>query len=435
MARRQSRIALSADRQARAIGDAHHKNQKHRLEGAWNDKIAQIAFEIDVKWGKSKTVMNDDASTFYEIARLGAGAMAETWLVYHPTETGTSQFYAFKTILPAYRFQREYLQLFYHEASVAMLLHHPNIVSTCDYGMLHGCGVMVMEPMSGVTLAELLQKAGALSPDLAIYVTLEMLEALDYLHAKTDASGTWLQIVHRDVCPANIHIGYDGHCRLFDFGVCQTLGRDLEIQRGMMVGTAAYMSPEQCRSLPVDGRSDLFSLGVVAVEMMTGKPLFYRENPIQIYDAIMHWEPEFSEVIPEAVVAVLKRALAKSREARFEDANAMAQALRPHLTISRERARQALSQIMTTCFAAQREREQSLRREAIARYASSSMAKTRENSPSTPSLHDAGNLEVAVSRLGDLRDGESTPTDGASNDQNKYKNVAEWIKKWIFGKP
>lgn len=231
---------------------------------------------------------------YYLVKRLGVGGMAETWLALRQVAPGVHKFLALKCILPACNDVAEYIRLFYHEAGISLNLEHPSIISVWDCCMIEGRHTMVMEYLRGVTLRELfarMRERGVSMPlEVAAWIGVQILGALDYLHQYRDDSGRWLQIVHRDVTPDNIFVCFDGLCRLFDFGVARSGDADQDIERGMIVGKVAYMSPEQCEGGDVDGRSDTFALAVVLYEMATGIAVFERESDILTINALMHDE-------------------------------------------------------------------------------------------------------------------------------------------------
>ena len=293
---------------------------------------------------------------------LGDGGMAEVWLALRRYRPGAHRFCALKCILPPYEAHPDYIGLFRHEAAVSLRMAHPNVVATWEYCVVGGRHTMVQEWMPGVTLAELLDVHGALPQDTAVYVATEVLAALAYVHALCDESGTPMQVVHRDVCPGNVHIGYDGRCRRFDFGVCRTYGEDLAIQRGSIVGTAAYISPEQCRSAVVDGRSDLFSLAAVLADMLSGESLFARDNPIRTYRAITAGPIALSPLIDADLGAVILRDLDRDYRNRHANADEFARALQPWL---RGGARERLHDIVLAHFGERLRRDREICAKAL----------------------------------------------------------------------
>lgn len=275
------------------------------------------------------------------ITRLGVGGMAETWLALRRVAPGVHKFLALKCILPACNDVAEYVRLFYHEAGISLNLEHPNIISVWDCSVIDGRHTMVMEYLRGVTLREVFvrmrERKVKMPLEVASWIGVQILEALDYLHQYRDDAGEWLQIVHRDVTPDNIFVCYDGLCRLFDFGVARSGCIDNDIQRGMIVGKVAYMSPEQCEGGDVDGRSDTFALAAVLYEMATGMAVFERESDILTIQALMHDEIEaphkrdyrFSAYLSRIIMQGLEREPAR----RYATAGEFAGDLRNYMKV------------------------------------------------------------------------------------------------------
>ena len=267
------------------------------------------------------------------LKRLGIGGMAETWLAARQISTDVIKFVALKCILSAYNNTPDYVRLFYREASISLSVDHPNIVNIWDCDVIEGHHVMVMEFMEGVTLDALLDRAPShqLSPELASYIALEILQGLSYLHTLQKRDGTPLHIVHRDINPQNIFIFYDGRCKLFDLGVARTDSNGNDIQQGMLVGKPAYMSPEQCYGNDVDARSDLFSLATVLYEMSMGHSAFECDNDIKTLNAVMTRNPVSPSAhninFPSFLSRIIMRGLEKDPNHRYANATAFIQDL------------------------------------------------------------------------------------------------------------
>ncbi len=267
------------------------------------------------------------------LKRLGIGGMAETWLAARQISTDVIKFVALKCILSAYNAIPDYIRLFYREAAISLALDHSNIINIWDCDVIEGRHVMVMEFMEGVTLDALLKRAPChqLTPEIASYIALEILNALSYLHSLQQRDGTPLHIIHRDINPQNIFIYYDGRCKLFDFGVARTGSFEDDLQQGMLVGKPAYMSPEQCYGNALDPRSDLFSLATVLYEMSTGHSAFGSDNDIKTLNAVMTQNPvspsAHNTIFPSFLSRIIMRGLEKDPSHRYADANAFIQDL------------------------------------------------------------------------------------------------------------
>ncbi|MGA9751143.1 MAG: serine/threonine-protein kinase, partial [Acidobacteriota bacterium] len=218
--------------------------------------------------------------------------------------------------------REEYRQRFFREAQAAGNLHHPNIVTVFDAGEERGVPYIVMELVEGESLAQRLKRAGKLSIEEASSIARQVAAGLAYAHEKG--------VVHRDVKPANILLDVKGRAAITDFGVARLSASDLT-RTGEILGTPNFMSPEQVLGHSLDGRSDLFSLGVVYYLMLTGERPFKGEEVSAICYNVVHSEPVppvSSLSLPGEVAGVLDRLLRKNPAQRFADGEAAAAALR-----------------------------------------------------------------------------------------------------------
>ena len=260
----------------------------------------------------------------YEIlSPLGAGGMGE---VYRAKDTRLGREVALKIVHPRLAADPDRLSRFEKEARAAAQLDHPNILVVHDVGTHEGSPFIVSELLQGESLRE--ELSTPLSPKRAIDYSIQIAHGLAAAHEKG--------IVHRDIKPENVFVTKDGHVKILDFGVAKLLpafepsGVDTETptatatQPGAAVGTVAYMSPEQIRSLPVDARTDLFSFGVVFYEMLSGKRPFQRETDADTMSAILREEPpdlsEINRSVTAALENVVQHCLAKEPEGRFQSA-------------------------------------------------------------------------------------------------------------------
>lgn len=261
----------------------------------------------------------------YDIIRvLGKGAMG---LVYEARDPNLDRRVAIKTIkvenLSA-EAAAEYEGRFRTEARSAARLQHPNIVSVYDSDRHGDMAFLVMEFIQGEDLKHHLDAGRRYSLEESLGIVRDLLSALDYAHRQS--------IVHRDVKPANLLIEADGRVKLTDFGVAriQDSGEATRTQ-GTMVGTLKYMSPEQVQGVPIDARADLFAVGVVLYQLLTGKRPFDGDTDFAIIQQIVNHTPvapsTFSALLPPAIDAVVTRALAKKREDRFATAQEFSRAL------------------------------------------------------------------------------------------------------------
>jgi len=217
----------------------------------------------------------------------------------------------------------QFLARFRHEARAAGRCAHPNIVALYDFAMHDGNPFLAMEFVDGVALGTELKRVVRFAPAQAVAIIAQVLDALGAAHA--------LGIVHRDVKPANILVLPSGQVKVTDFGISRINTSDLT-QDGTVIGTPAYMSPEQCRGDDVDARSDLFSAGSVLYELLSGTRAFAGRNSTEVTQRLLNVEPrdltEFVPGVPMALAGALRRAMAKAKEARYASAQLMADALR-----------------------------------------------------------------------------------------------------------
>jgi tRNA A-37 threonylcarbamoyl transferase component Bud32 len=260
----------------------------------------------------------------YEVqARLGQGAMG---IVYRARDPQLDRIVAIKTVRSDLGLASDdlavYRQRFFQEAKAAGRLNHPNVVAMYDVMEVEQTPYIVMEYVQSETLATLIKAHGALPPDRALEIVRQVCLALEHAHTHG--------VVHRDIKPANILFGNTGEVKVADFGIARIEGQDLTLT-GACLGTPSYMSPEQIRGRAVDGRSDLFSLGAVLYEALSGERPFPGQDAIAVIHSIVHDEPaplhERNPRVHPALSAAVGRALAKDRKQRYPTARAFADAL------------------------------------------------------------------------------------------------------------
>jgi serine/threonine protein kinase len=266
---------------------------------------------------------------------LGRGGMGEVWRAEREGPGGIKRRAALKRILTRLRNDGELLQRFMAEARISSRLEHPNIVSVIDFGDRPE-PYLVFEYVEGISAADLLQEASRsrvkIPAIVAAFVCAEVAAGLDYAHRKRDENGRALEIVHRDVSPHNVLLSVEGAVKVGDFGVARAVDNTLRTRAGIQVGKLVYMAPEQAAGSPVDGRADIFALGVVLWELLTLQPLFPRDDAATTLKRLQSGDiPAPSTIesrIPAALDQIVLTALAVDRDRRFASAAAFAQALR-----------------------------------------------------------------------------------------------------------
>ncbi len=268
----------------------------------------------------------------YELhRRLGRGGMAEVYLA---RDQLLDRPVAVKVLFPALATDAGFVERFRREAQAAANLQHPNIVSVFDWGEANGTYFIVMEYVEGHTLADTIRDEGRLHPDRAAEVTADIAAALGFAHRN--------RVVHRDVKPGNVLITRDGGVKVADFGIARALSDSSDqnlTKTGSVMGTATYFSPEQARGAPVDPRSDLYSLGVVLYEMITGHPPFAGDSAVAIAYKHVQENPvpprRLDAALPETLEAITLKCLAKNPANRYPSAQDLRADLRRYLDGSR----------------------------------------------------------------------------------------------------
>jgi len=271
---------------------------------------------------------------FEVIRRLGAGGMAEVFLAKKRGAEGTFKLLVVKRILPAHLSSRRFRTMFAEEAQLATRLNHPNIVQVYDFQDYGQEGQLLsMEYVEGPDLRKLMRAASAqhfrMPPYVAAFIVSEVAKGLHYAHERKDERGLPLSIVHRDVSPQNILLSFEGAVKIADFGIATaSLFRE---EPGVLKGKTGYMSPEQARAEAVDRRTDIYSLGVVFHELLTGRPLHGTLDGPDLLEAVRNGQVEppstFAREIPPELEAIAMRALARDAAGRFETTRDMAEAL------------------------------------------------------------------------------------------------------------
>jgi len=262
-------------------------------------------------------------------ARIGEGGMADVYRAYDPS---LSRVLAIKVLKPEYCRDREYVARFLREAKAAGVLSHPNIVTIFDVGEEGGHPYIAMELLDGEPLDRIAARRGQLPPDEVVAIGLQLADALRYAHK--------LGVVHRDIKPSNIMVSGGGRAlKILDFGIARVTETDparadseaLMTQVGQVLGTPRYMSPEQALGREIDGRSDLFSVGVVLYELITGRRAFSGANAVTLALQITQQDPEpidrSAPGAPRGLQFVIGKLLSKRPERRYAGGAQLAEAL------------------------------------------------------------------------------------------------------------
>jgi serine/threonine protein kinase len=268
------------------------------------------------------------------VERIASGGMAEVYRAVLRGAAGFEKTVALKRILPIFNEERDFIALFQDEARTASTLTHANLVQTFDFGEEGGSYYLALELVEGADLARLcerLREAGQPFPTAtAAFVVAEAARGLAYAHDKRGADGTSLGIVHRDVSPQNILVSYAGEVKIADFGIAKAARKVHRTMTGMVMGKLKYMSPEQVAGDNLDGRSDIFSLGVILYELLTGGTLFPEAG--SAVAELIHMAPipppsARAPSVPAELDAIVMKALGRPREKRYARAGDLARDL------------------------------------------------------------------------------------------------------------
>jgi serine/threonine protein kinase len=289
----------------------------------------------------SVTVAKPAVQTFgkYQILeRIATGGMAEIYKARLEGIGGFQRTFAIKRILPHLSTNQEYIAMLVDEAKVSGLLSHANIVQILDLGQVGDIWYIAMEYVDGRDLGAILRRARerglCLPVPHTVFIALELLKGLEYAHQRQVMRGgraVPLNIVHRDISPPNVLLSFQGEVKLTDFGIARASHKVLETQSGIIKGRYDYMSPEQAAASELDQRSDLFAVGVVLYEMLTGEHPFRTETEFGTLERIRTGRyvaaSKRNPDVPRALDALLDRALRVAREERYPSATAFKEAL------------------------------------------------------------------------------------------------------------
>jgi serine/threonine-protein kinase len=269
--------------------------------------------------------------------RIGSGGMAEVFRAIGEGPEGFERPFVIKRIHPHLSHTPEFVRMFVDEAKISARILHPNVVQVFEFGFHDESYYIVMEPVDGVDMARLLrrleQQDEVAPPTFVAELGRQVCRGLDFAHTLTGADGNPLGIVHRDVTPPNIMAGWNGTVKILDFGLAraaQELRTNLT-EAGTLKGKMSYVAPEQLEGQPADGRSDVFSLGVVLHELLSGRRLFVGENDLETLRMVKEMpvpRPSLRNAdVKPALEAAVMRALARDPNQRFRSAAEMADAL------------------------------------------------------------------------------------------------------------
>ncbi|MBW2718180.1 MAG: serine/threonine protein kinase, partial [Deltaproteobacteria bacterium] len=305
-------------------------------------------------------VIGEDFGPYRLVRRLGVGGMAETFEAIRRGPSGFAQHVCLKLVLPFFRDNEDFVRLFEREARLAAKLRHSNIVGVIDFGEIDGTPYMALELVDGADLRVLLdaQDGTRLPHELVALFGHDLAAALEHAHAPgagRDADGSEIDaIVHRDISPGNVLVSRRGEVLLSDFGVAKAISGTSRKQSAVK-GKIPYMSPEQLRAEPLDGRADLFALGVVLFEALGGqRPYDGAHDPATIMLTLSGDHPSLHGLAPDAppeLCDVIESLLRPDRDERPESASVLIDLLDEF--VPSQRARRKVGKLVADCRAAE----------------------------------------------------------------------------------
>jgi len=279
--------------------------------------------------------MNDKGQYIVE-KRLASGGMAEVYLVLYKGVAGFEKRYAMKKIRPEYAKDQSFIESLIHEANISVMMNHENIVQVHELGSTDGTYYILMEYIPGEDLQKILtylRSSNQKIPiELGLFIISQICTGLEYAHNKVDDKGHSLKIVHRDISPQNIIISETGSVKITDFGIARATIKSSTTEFGTIKGKYAYMSPEQARGEIVDYRSDIFSIGILCYELLTGSNPFDGLTDLEIIDIVREGTLRLPYLLslPNRVTNIIRTCLAKDPNERYQSCAEMNQAIRKY---------------------------------------------------------------------------------------------------------
>ena len=278
----------------------------------------------------------EEYGNYYLLEKIAVGGMAELFKAHQRGAAGFQKIVAIKRILPHLSDNEDFVTMFIDEAKLAAQLTHPNIVQIFDLGKAGNSYYIAMEYVNGRDLRTLLRKArefGLPFPEaVAGFVTMKVAAALDYAHRKRGFDDRELKLVHRDISPQNVLISQEGAVKLVDFGIAKAVSKASHTVAGALKGKLLYMSPEQAMGQSLDNRSDLYSLGLVLFEMLTGERCFQADSELGVLEKVRLGRVQDVTVLNNQVsremAAIVTKSLQKNVDHRYPSARFMERDLR-----------------------------------------------------------------------------------------------------------
>ncbi|WLT30461.1 protein kinase [Geothrix sp. PMB-07] len=281
----------------------------------------------------------EEYGNYFLLEKIAVGGMAELFKAQQRGVQGFQKIVAIKRILPHFSDNEDFVTMFIDEAKLAAQLTHPNIVQIFDLGKAGNSYYIAMEYVNGRDLRTLLKKVreyGLPIPEqVAAFVVMKVAAALDYAHRKRGFDDRELKLVHRDISPQNVILSTEGAVKLVDFGIAKAASKASHTVAGALKGKLLYMSPEQATGQPLDNRSDLYSLGLVLFELLTGERCFQADSELGVLEKVRLGRisdlTSLNPNVSKEIAAIVSRALQKSVDHRYPSARFLERDLRDYL--------------------------------------------------------------------------------------------------------
>lgn len=325
-----------------------------------NDSVCEATDFENTNPIDAERIDGEQFGNYALVGEIAVGGMAEVFLGVRKGLEGFLKVVVLKRVLPHFSDNEQFIRMFIDEARIAARLDHPNIVRTYEFGEVNGQYFTVMEYLPGEDLRSVLRELSHarqwLPLHIAVGIVMQLCAGLHCAHQLTDTTGHPLNLVHRDVGPANIIITYGGEVKIIDFGVAKT--NMTATATGTVKGKLAYMPPEQILATGVDQRADIFSVGVVLWELLTGRRLFGRASDAATLYSIMNDRvappSRHRAEVPRELDAIVMRALSRDPADRYDSAEAMSEALEQFLARQPKYDPRALAAIVEDLFGSSR---------------------------------------------------------------------------------
>jgi serine/threonine protein kinase/tetratricopeptide (TPR) repeat protein len=303
---------------------------------------------------------------YYLIDRIAVGGMAEVYAAKSFSEGGFEKMLVIKRILSRYSENRSFVSMFIDEAKISVALQHANVVQVYDFGKIKDNYYLAMEWVDGRDLKRLSrclkERRESLPQDFAVYIAHEICKGLDYAHKLRDYKGAPMGIVHQDISPSNVVVSFSGEIKVVDFGIAKTQALANDVKDGINWGKVQYSAPERLRNQEPTPQSDIFSVGVVLHELLTGRGLFRDRDPKASARRILSGDypaPSiYNPAIPPGLDLLVMRALSLKGEDRFTDAGELQEMLFEFLSKSPAAVQRSLSAYMVDVFTEERREQQ-----------------------------------------------------------------------------